>query len=195
MEVVTPHLPDARVRLTPVLNNVVADIAQKGPHPDIDLPHVVGELEGSVHQFAVDVELFLPVCLVPDPHRPRPPVPFKVGKLHLLDIGFPPQAVHNLHPPCPVLGEEVLYPPEVILGLPEVTEVIEGLEREGGVPYPGEAVVPVSHPPDLLGERGGGSRGYGAGGVEGEEFQDEGGTVDHLFPPTGVDDEPRFTPL
>ncbi len=62
----------------------------------------------------------------------------------------------------------------------------EAVEREGGVPHPGVAVVPVAHAADRLREAGRGCGHDRARRLEGHELQREHRAVDGLAPAPGV---------
>jgi hypothetical protein len=60
------------------------------------------------------------------------------------------------------------------------------VDREGAVPDPGEAVVPVALPPDQLGQPGGGGRDQRAGGRIRQQLQRDRRAIDLLPPPAPV---------
>ena len=62
-------------------------------------------------------------------------------------------------------------PGEEGVGLVDHAHLEEGVQREGGVAQPGEAVVPVALATDLLGKAGGRRRDDGAGGRVGHQLQ------------------------
>src|SRR5207249_7132548 len=63
-------------------------------------------------------------------------------------------AVHDLHGSV-LVRLEVCDELDELLGLPIKIEVVKGLKREGRVPHPTEAVVPVALPARRLRQRGG----------------------------------------
>ena len=79
----------------------------------------------------------------------------------------------------------VEQPPEERLGLARAAQLQEGVEREGGVAHPAEAVVPVAFAADLLGQRGGRGGGDRSGGGVEEQLERQ-GAADHGFAPRPV---------
>ena len=72
------------------------------------------------------------------------------------------------------------------LGLLGEPQPEQGVDREGGVPDPGVAVVPVALAADLLGQPGGGRGDQGAGGGVGHQLEGDRRAVDHLPPAAPV---------
>ena len=81
-----------------------------------------------------------------------------------------------------MLGDVVLEPVDEAGGFLGEADANEGVDGEGGVAEPGEAIVPVARTADDFGEAGGDGGDDGAGGLEREKLQREGGTLDAIAP-------------
>ncbi len=77
-------------------------------------------------------------------------------------------------------------PPEEGINLGREAQLEEGVEDQGRVPDPAEAVVPVAHPADPFRKRRGGGGGDGPGRSEDEELEGEGAASHGLRPRTAV---------
>ena len=185
------HLPDAAVLLAPVLANGVADVRQQGPDLQVDFADVAGQLEGGVHDLAVNVQLPLLDGGVADAHRPRPLVPFQMVEGLLLTDRLPLQVVQDLQPGA-AFGDQLLDPAQEPLGFRQVPQVEEGFQGEGGIAHPGEAVIPVAHAAHLFRQRGGGGGGDGAGRPELQQLEQEGRALYVLAEGTKVQTKAGF---
>ena len=124
---------------------------------------------------------------VADPHGTRPPVPLQMIQ-RLLRQGVPAvDAIHDLQGPVRFqLPTPCFDPIHELCGLVGEPDAKQPVEGEGRVPNPGVAVVPIAFPADALREAAG-RRGHdGAGRLEGQHFEGQGRTIDHLPPPAGV---------
>ena len=132
-------------------------------------PRLAGAQQ-RVHHLAVHVELELLRRGVADPHRLRSLVARQPVELQL---GQPPlarAAVHDLDV-ARVAGDRAQQPvaPRARLVLEAAAE--QRHQRERGVAQPAEAVVPVAHAAELLGQRRRGGGDDAAGGRVGERLQ------------------------
>src|SRR2546426_8334905 len=96
-----------------------------------------------VHHLSIDVQLKLRVGAVADTNRPRSPVAFELNQLELGQPSLAADAVHQLE----VAGPAHCAPFQPVLkrfGFLAVAENEERVEREGGVAYPGVAIIPVA---------------------------------------------------
>ena len=84
------NLPDARVRLSPVLERGFDLLPQDGPDAPIEVvSHLRVEIDG-VEKRPPDVVLHLAVRSVPDTHRSRPGIPRQVVERGLGELALPP---------------------------------------------------------------------------------------------------------
>jgi PHP family Zn ribbon phosphoesterase len=67
---------------------------------------------------------------------------------------FSVDPIHDLHPWMGRFTGRIEEPGKTV-GFATVAELGQGIEDEGGIAQPALAVVPVTLPSDLLGERGG----------------------------------------
>ena len=151
-------------------------------------PVPVGEPD-RVQHLAVDVELELVGGAVADPHRPGAGVALEVVEGLLVQVGGAVDPVHDLQRPGPLAGlllDPVAQPAHERRGLLGEPESEQRMDREGGVPDPGVAVVPVALAADLLGQAGGGRGDQGAGRGVGHQLEGDGRAVDHLPPAAPV---------
>ena len=109
--------------------------------------------QGGLQQVAVDVELGLRGGVVADPDRARAAVAVELQRA----LGRALAAVQAVEDLQARVGQLrcVQQPPEERVGLARAAQVQQGVEREGRVAHPAEAVVPVALAADLLGQRGG----------------------------------------
>ena len=107
----------------------------------------------------------------------------------LLQVRGAVDPVHDLQRPRGLPGlllSPVRQPAPERLGLLGEPQPEQGMDREGPVPDPGVAIIPVALAADLLGQTGGGGGDQPAGGGVGHQLQGDGRAVDHLPPPTPV---------
>ena len=183
------RLPDALVRLVPVLDQPLEVAGELDPAVVVDgQPVLVAEVDG-VHQLAVDVELQLGRRPVADPHRRRAHVALQVRELLLWQILAPVDAVHDLQRARLAVGcvaKAPLQPLHERAGLLGEPEPEQRVEREGSVTHPRVAVVPVTFAAELLRQAGGGSGDDRAGRRIGEQLERERRTMDRLAPSPAV---------
>jgi hypothetical protein len=111
---------------------------------------------------------------VADADRPRPLVAGQVGQRPLGQVTLAADPVHHLQLlVAGHLGDEV----QEVVRLPVEAEGVEAPQREGRVPDPGVAVVPVPLPAGRLRQGGGGGRHHRAGRRVGQPLQRQGGTL------------------
>ena len=149
---------------------------------------LVEEVDG-VDQLAVDVELELVGSAVPDPHGRRAPVALEVLEHLLGQLGAAVDRVHDLERPRLVtdpLGQAVSQPVHEARGLVSKAEPEQRVEREGRVPNPRIAVVPVAAAADLLRQARGRRRDHCPGRLVGEELEDECRAMHRLPPPAAI---------
>ena len=152
------------------------------------IPLPVGQPD-RVQQLAVDVELELVGGAVADPHRLGAGIALPVVQDLLVQVRGAVDPVHDLQRPrrlAHLLGGPVVQPAPEGLGLLGEPQPQQGMDREGAVPDPGEAVVPVALAPDLLGQAGGRRGHQGAGGRVGQQLQGDRRAVDLLTPAAPV---------
>jgi hypothetical protein len=116
-------------------------------------------------------------------------VAFEVREFVFGEFGAAVDAVHDLERArrVAVAGADVAgHELHERLRLAGEAEAEQGVDAEGGVADPDVAVVPVALAAELFGEAGGGGGDDGAGGGVGQEFEGEGGAVDHLAPAAPV---------
>ena len=183
-------LPDPLVRAVPV-----------GAHPVHVAHDVLPELPGDrravlvvevdrVEQLAVDVELELARGTVPHTDGAGLAVALQVVEGELVQLATAVDAVDDLERPVRVVGDArlaaVAEPADKRTHLVGEADPEEPVERERGVADPGVAVVPVPVPADVLGQAGRRRGDDGAGGLEGQQLEQERAPADGLAPPPGV---------
>ncbi len=163
------HLPDAAVGLLPV----------RGGRLDLPLEHRPQRLRQLVAGPGVQVDrvqhrtphvvLALPVGTVPDPHRVGALVARQVRQRLLVQLALTAHAVHHLQvvAVATAVGHEV----EEVVGLPVEAQRVQPPQREGRVPDPGVAVVPVALALRGLRQRGGRRRQQRTGRGVGQALQ------------------------
>ena len=175
------HLPDALVRLPP-------EFLEKRDERPLELPgrRVWGNARlqrqvHRVHYLAVDIELELVDGGIPDPHGSGALV---TGQPRQLEFGQPPFAggtIHDLQVPR-IAGhrpQQPVAPRQRLLGIAADEKRIE---REGRVPQPAVAIVPVADAADLLRQRGGRGRDDAPRRCERQRLQGDQGTHDFVGP-------------
>ena len=174
-------LPDPLIGLAPDLRGALGLLLDDRPEPPRQPLAAAGVEQDRVERRPVDVVLALVEGAVADPHRMRPRVPGQLVARGLGEVAAPVDAVHDLERPVAVgleVGEEL----HELVGLPVEVQEVEGLKREGRVPDPGVAVVPVALSAGRLGQRGGGCRHRRAGRHVGEALDRERGALDRVAP-------------
>ena len=203
-----PDLPDPLVLFLPTPGGGVGQLDEEpsggwcqigwrtplvrgGHRPDPSggvVEEVVREAVHGAEQFAVDVELALVPGAVADPNGGGVSPALQVRQLPLGQVPFATDAEHDLQVAAPVerAGRRGGHVVEELIGLVGAGRHPEGLDREGGVPDPGVAVVPVSGAAHHLGQRRGRRRADGAGGCEGECLEHPSAVVHQVAPRTHV---------
>ena len=145
------HLPDAGVGLAPDAADEVGDAGESPAGLAVQPPAGLRVDQRGLEQVAVDVELGLLGGVVADPDRARAPVAVELQRA----LGCALAAVEAVEDLQARVGQlrRVQQPPEERLGLARAAELQQGVEREGRVAHPAEAVVPVALAADLLGQR------------------------------------------
>jgi len=92
----TPHLPDAGVRLLPALGGGVDEAEQEAPVVVVGRRAPLVPLPRQLEEVPVDVELQLLSGGVADADRSRAAVALEVGKLELGQTALPAHAEHDL---------------------------------------------------------------------------------------------------
>ncbi len=164
--------PDPRILLPPDLDHGLAHGAQKRPHLHADFADVVRQAQRRVHELAVDVELQLVVGAVADAHRARLLVALEVTELLLGKPGFATEPVEHLQAGT-AFAYEAFEPLQIPLHFGEVADVEKGFDGQGGIAYPGIAVVPVALAAHFLGQGCRRRGGDGACGREIEQLEDQ----------------------
>ena len=181
-----PHLPDSVIGLPPIGGHPIHQGGDSSPEIVAGgLLVLVVEVDG-IEQLAIDVELQLVRGGVTDPHRARAAVALQVIERPLGDLTPPGDGVQRLER-LRVGGLEASgQPPDERAGLLGHPEAGQGVQREGGVPDPGESVIPVAHSTDGLGQAEG-RRGHDRSAPAGvEQLERERGPMDLVSPPAGV---------
>ncbi len=123
-----------------------------------------GARVGRVEHLAPDVQLKLSMGRVAHAHRGGALVPGQPRQLELGESPLAPEAVHDLELGGRAReGAEQPLPPGA--RLVEIAAQDQRVEREGRVPDPAQAVVPVAHAAQPLGQRGGRRGDDAAGGL------------------------------
>src|SRR5690242_16968142 len=89
-------LPDPLVGFTPALADGVPEAGEQTLRFAIEMAAPASELRHSINYFAVDVELKLPVRVVPDTHRSGVGVPREVRQIALGKVRLTKHAVQDL---------------------------------------------------------------------------------------------------
>ena len=174
-------LPDALVRLAPYVGRALGlrlDDRPQPPRQTLAAPRVQ---QDRVERRAEDVVLALVERTVADTHRTGSGVSGQLVSRGLREITAPVDPVHDLEGPVLVrleVGDEL----HELVGLPVQVEEMQSLKREGRVPDPGVAVVPVALPAGRLGERGGGRCHRRAGRHVGEALDRQRRALDRIAP-------------
>ena len=154
-------LPNTCVGLIPVVREPVDDGNDALPGVVAEQPVAVTDPEHRVEGLTVDVELQLISRAVADAHRGGPFVALEVRYLLLHQVLGAVDPVHDLQRPGATRGGQQavaeLHPrrqPAQECGcLIGVAQRHQGVEAERTVAHPGESVVPVALPADLLRQR------------------------------------------
>ena len=167
-----PDFPDAFVGQAPdllqMLEESFADFAAAGRGGQAAL----ARLAEHIGQLAIDIELQLLRRRVADAHGARIFIAGQMRQLDLVQPLFAHHAVHGLellrrardHAHQPMLPD---------IGFLGVTGIEEGQQREGRIPQPAIAIIPVAAAADLFRQGGGDRRDDAAGGLVAEAFQGE----------------------
>ena len=174
------YLPDAGVRITPVLQRSRDLLAQDGPDPAVQVRVGAAVQVHRVQQCAPHVVLALRMGGVADAHRARVRVPGQVVEFVLLEVAFPAYAVHDLQ--FLVTAGDVGDEGEEVDGLPVEAETVHRPEREGRVTDPAVAIVVVSFAADGLGQGRGGGRGERTGRRVAQPLQGQGAALQITTP-------------
>ena len=146
-------LPDAVIGLVPLPGKMLQHRAFQFPAGVIHLELGHTPLMKGVDQFAIDIELKLRMRGVADPHRLRALVAGQPCGLPFQKSALAHDAVHDLH-----VGrragrgaEQPIVPGGSFRG---IAGVHQRQQREGGIPQPAEAIIPVARAAELFGQRG-----------------------------------------
>ena len=135
--------------------------------------------QDRVESGAEDVVLALVEGAVTDPHGRCSRISGEVISSRLGQVPATVDPVHDLE--CAVLVRlELADELHELVGLPVQVQVMKGLEGEGRVPDPGEAVIPISLPSRRLRQRGRQGRHRRARGHVGEPLDRERRAVDRF---------------
>ena len=147
------YLPDAPVRLLPVLGGVVDLALEHRPERLGQLRPGPGVQVHRVEHGAPHVVLLLLVGRVADAYRYRVLVAGQVRQRLLVEFPLAADAVHDLQLVSVAAGvaDEV----EEVVGLPVEAERVQPPQGERGVAHPGVPVVPVAFAVRRLRQRGG----------------------------------------
>lgn len=164
------HLPQALVRLVPVLLHVGEQLTLDRPGPVVGAQAArPGDVE-AVHHLAVDVELELVDRAVADAHRPGGLVAVEPAEFELGQAALAGHAVHDLEV-LGAAGDRAQQPRAPVARLLDVARADQRVERHRGVAQPAEAVVPVAHAAEIFRQRRGGGGDDAAGGGVGQRLQ------------------------
>ena len=142
----------------------------------------------GAEQFSIDVELALAPGTVADPHGDGLPPARQVGQLPLGQVALAADSEHDLQVAVLLEGSgsgggHVLEELVRLIGAGRHPQRLDG---ERGVSDPGVAVVPVPGAADSLGQRGGGRRADGTGGLKRQRLEYPSAVVDQISPRTDV---------
>ena len=149
-------------------------------------------LQHRVHDLAEDVELQLPGGAVSDPDRRRLLVSGQPVDDLLRQPSLAAHAIHDLDL-VRAAGDGADQPIPPGLRLLVISEMHQGHQREGGVPQPAIAVIPVPHATEALGKRCRGRGDDAAGRRVGQSLQRDQRPFDRLGP--GTDLRTAIAPL
>ena len=136
------HFPDPAVGLLPVLDRALDLAEEDRPEPLVEPVARAGVDVDRVEHGSPHVVLLLVESSVADAHRLGALVAAEVMQDVLVQGALAVDPVHDLQLVVTVgdVGDEV----EEVVGLPVEAERIQAPQREGGVPDPAVAVVPVA---------------------------------------------------
>ncbi len=160
------HLPDSLVRVLPVVDNELDEVARQRPGLLVGADRELTREVQRIQYLAVDVELELCRRGVADAHRPRvliagQPIDLELGQAAL--TGWPVQGLEGGR--IATRGAE--QPIDEGTRLLRVAADVQRPQAERGVAHPAVAVVPVADAADLLWQGRGGRGDDAAGGPEG----------------------------
>ena len=176
----TSQMPESGRRQ---LADKVGDAGEAAAGLAVEAPACLRVDQRGLEQGPVDVELSLGRGGVPYPDRARAAVAVQLQRAFGCALAAV-EAIEDLQARVAEL-RCVQQPPEESLGLPRATELQQGLESEGRVTDPAEAVVPVALAAYLLGQGGACRCGYRAGGCVEEQLERQ-RAADHLVAPRTV---------
>ena len=174
-------LPDALIGVSPDLRRALRLRLDDRPQPSRQALAPPSVEEDRVEDGAEHVVLPLVEGAVADPHGPSAGVAGKVVSGGLRQVPPAVDPVHDLQRPVLVrleVGDEL----HELVGFPVEVHVVQRLQREGRIPHPRVAVVPVALAPRCLGQRSR-ERGHGRAGRHVRQALDrEGRALDRVAP-------------
>src|SRR5215472_17377780 len=177
-------LPDAPVRLAPMLERVLYLMARHGPYALVEpVPGLRVQVEG-VEYHAPHVVLLLFVGGVADADRPRALIAVQMLQDVLVEVAPAVDAVDDLQVAAVTL-DQVGNEREIVVRLPLESQGEQAPERERRVPDPAVAVVPVPLAARRLRQRGGRGGGDRPGRREREALERQ-GAAGEVGPPAVV---------
>src|SRR5437588_2808400 len=145
-------LPDALVRLPPAGLEITEQLPLQRPGLLFLAEAVDPGLVERVEHLAVHIELKLPARGVADPDGARGLVASEPRELELRQAPLACDAVHDLQVRR-IPGDRAEEPQSPVARLVDVVAVQKREQRQGRVPEPAIAIVPVAHAADVFGER------------------------------------------
>ena len=173
-------LPDARVRLAPVLERLAHLLVEDRPDPVVEVVDRPGVQVDRVQQGTPHVVLLLGVRRVADPHRSGVGVPRQVVEGFLGQVTLAPDAVHDLQ--VVVTLGEVGDEREEVDRLPVEAQGVHPPQRERRVADPAESVVVVAVAARRLGQRRRAGCHHGTGRGVGQTREGEGAALEVAAP-------------
>src|SRR5215467_3781065 len=140
---IAANLPDAMVRLTPTLFQVMQNRLLKRPARFGWSQGALPRLMQGIEQFTVDIDLNLPMRVVADPHRGRVLISRQPRNLEFGETALSGESIHDLHL-AGTAGDGAKEPVPPIARLVEIAGVHESEQRPGRVPQPAITIVPVA---------------------------------------------------
>ena len=174
-------LPDPLVGLLPDLGRALRlalDDRPQAPRQSLAAARVE---EDGVQHGTEDVVLALVEGAVADAHRLRARVAGELVARGLGQVAAPVDPVHDLQRAV-LVGLEIGDELHELVRLPVEVEVVQRLQREGGVAHPREPVVPVALPARGLRQRGGQRGDGGPGGHVRQALDGQRRAFDRLAP-------------
>ena len=174
-------LPDALVGVPPYLRRALRLGLDDRPQPPRQALAAARMEQDRVERRPEDVVLALVERAVAESHRVCSGVSGELVSRGLGQVAAPVDPVHDLERPVFVrleVGDEL----HELVGLPVQVQEVQRLQREGRVPDPGEAVVPVALTAGRLRQRRGERGDRGAGGHVGEALDRQRRALDRPAP-------------